>query len=410
MKKKYIYIIILAFIMLGFILFFSIHKQSDIQILDNATIKISNQLTQTIQTDLKKKSEIIQPILQHDAMNGMRKDISIPALSKDGVKAIYEKLIDENSCIIDEQGYYDLQGRDQFLSFWNAYQAKKDTSLTHYTIAATGGIRRDDFIFQDEVLYLISTSLHYDDGKAVISDTNGWKIEKAEYDAYGYFSYKKVVLEKPFDLGDITNGYFRVDAMDETLRTYTNSYIAPIEYDCNNLFVEDWDENSMDKLCFNDLVEYLYPIEHQEMIPEKYMKESGQQYISYIDADVFEEIVHRYFKIDDSLLQSNNYYCKAQHAYPYAELYCIASHSATPKLQAEVVEATQDHNILTLTIHAIGYEKGYPLAFTHIMKIELRDDDTYCYLSNHIVADDHNQIPKYIPGISNKSQKESGCV
>ena len=141
MKKKYICIIILAFIMLGFILFFSIHKQSDIQILDNAAIKISNQLTQTIQTDLKKKSKIIQPILQHDAM-----------------------------------------------------------------------------------------------------------------------------------------------------------------------------------------------------------------------------------------------------------------------------KATQDHNILTLTVHAIGYEKGYPLAFTHIMKIELHDDGTYRYLSNHIVADDHNQIPKYIPGISNKSQKESGCV
>ena len=44
-------------------------------------------------------------------------------------------------------------------------------------------------------------------------------------------------MEKPFDLGDITNGYFRVDPMDETLRTYTNTYITPIEYDCNNLFV-----------------------------------------------------------------------------------------------------------------------------------------------------------------------------
>ncbi|RGB68145.1 MULTISPECIES: DUF6070 family protein [unclassified Amedibacterium] len=410
MKKKYIGIVILALILLGFILFFSSHKPSDIHLLDDNSIDISDSLKQTLQTDLKKKSESLQPIIQKDAMNGTRKNISTPALSKAGVKAIYEKLLDENSCVNDEQGYYDLQGRDHFLSFWKDYQAKKDTKLTHYTISSTGGIRRDDFIYQHDVLYLISTSLYYDNGKAIISDTNGWKIEKADYDTYGYFSYKKIVLEKPFDLGDITNGYFRVDPMDETLRTYTNTYITPIEYDCNNLFVMDWDENSVDKLCFNDLVEYLYPIEHQQAIPEKYMKDSGQQYISYIDANVFEDLVHQYFDIDTSILRSQNYYCETQHAYPYAELYCIASHVATPRLRPEVVKAQKEKNILTLTIHATGYEKGYPVAYTHIVKIELLDDGSYHYISNHIEPDDNNQIPKYAPGITNKSQKEGGCL
>lgn len=409
MKKKYIGIMILAIILLGFILYFSSHKSSDIDILEDDSIHISDSLKQTLQTDLKKKSESLQPILQQDAMDGTRKNISIPALSKVGVKAIYDKLVDENSCVHDEQGYYDLQGRDHFLSFWKDYQAKKDTKLTHYTISSTGGIRRDDFIYQQDVLYLISTSLYYDNGQAIISDTNGWKIEKADYDAYGYFSYKKIVLEKPFDLGDITNGYFRVDPMDETLRHDTNTYIAPIEYDCNNLFVMDWDEDSVDKLCFNDLVEYLYPIEHQQAIPEKYMKDSGQQYISYIDANVFENLVHQYFDIDTSLLRSQNYYCEKQHAYPYAELYCIASHVATPKLHPEVVEAKKEKNILTLTIHATGYEKGYPIAFTHIVKIKLLDDGSYHYISNHIVPNENNQLPKYTPGITKKSQKEGSC-
>lgn len=409
MKKKYIGIMILAIILLGFILYFSSHKSSDIDILEDDSIHISDSLKQTLQTDLKKKSESLQPIIQQDAMDGTRKNISIPALSKAGVKTIYDKLVDENSCVNDEQGYYDLQGRDHFLSFWKDYQAKKDTKLTHYTISSTGGIRRDDFIYQQDVLYLISTSLYYDNGQAIISDTNGWKIEKADYDTYGYFSYKKIVLEKPFDLGDITNGYFRVDPMDETLRNDTNTYIAPIEYDCNNLFVMDWDEDSVDKLCFNDLVEYLYPIEHQQAIPEKYMKDSGQQYISYIDANVFEDLVHQYFDIDTSLLRSQNYYCEKQHAYPYAELYCIASHVATPKLHPEVVEAKKEKNILTLTIHATGYEKGYPIAFTHIVKIKLLNDGTYHYISNHIVPNENNQLPKYTPGITKKSQKEGSC-
>lgn len=165
MKKKYIGILILAIILLGFILFFSSHESSDINVLDDDSIYISDSLKQTLQTDLNKKNEVLHPIVQQDAMNGTRKNISIPVLSKEGVKAIYEKLLDENSCVNDEQGYYDLQGRDHFLSFWKDYQAKKNTKLTHYTISSTGGIRRDDFIYQHDILYLISTSLYYDDGK-----------------------------------------------------------------------------------------------------------------------------------------------------------------------------------------------------------------------------------------------------
>lgn len=107
MKKKYIGIMILAIILLGFILYFSSHKSSDIDILEDDSIHISDSLKQTLQTDLKKKSESLQPIIQQDAMDGTRKNISIPALSKAGVKTIYDKLVDENSCVHDEQGYYD---------------------------------------------------------------------------------------------------------------------------------------------------------------------------------------------------------------------------------------------------------------------------------------------------------------
>ena len=37
-------------------------------------------------------------------------------------------------------------------------------------------------------------------------------------------------------------------------------------------------------------------------------------------------------------------------------------------------------------------------------------DGSYHYISNHIVPDNNNQIPKYTPGITNKSQKEGGCL
>ena len=73
------------------------------------------------------------------------------------------------------------------------------------------------------------------------------------------------------------------------------------------------------------------------------------------------------------------------------------------------MEANKEKNILTLKVHATGYEKGYPIAFTHIVKIALLDDDTYHYISNQIIPDDHHKLPKYVAGISDKSQKKGGC-
>lgn len=405
MKKSRLKIII-CFLTVGvFIscyLFYVLDKTKDINILENESIQISNKLKQNYKDDLIYKNEIIQSIMKKTNSN---------SLSKDDILAIYKQFDDKNICISDSQSNYNLYGKENFLDFWRNYQSKKNAQLTHYTISITGELNRDDFIYQNKTLFLMTTRLYYDNQKAIITDTDSWIIEKAEYDSYGYFSYKKKILEKNFDLSNITYDYFRVVPMDDKLRAYTKTYIEPIEYDCNNLFVMDWNEQNIDKISFNDLVEYLFALNYKEEIFQSRLRVSEEPYISYIDADFFEDLIHHFFEIDQSLLRQNNYYCSQEHAYPYSELYCIASHTEPPKLRPEVVKAEQKENILELTVHAMGYEKGFPLAFTHIVSIRLLDNGTFHYLSNKIIPNDENQIPKYSPGINNKSPilNKSGC-
>lgn len=43
----------------------------------------------------------------------------------------------------------------------------------------------------------------------------------------------------------------------------------------------------------------------------------------------------------------------------------------------------------------MGYEDGYSLSFTHIIKILKKDDGSFYYLSNTIQESPHNQIPDY---------------
>lgn len=185
MKKSRLKIII-CFLTVGvFIscyLFYVLDKTKDINILENESIQISNKLKQNYKDDLIYKNEIIQSIMKKTNSN---------SLSKDDILAIYKQFDDKNICISDSQSNYNLYGNENFLDFWRNYQSKKNAQLTHYTISITGELNRDDFIYQNKTLFLMTTRLDYDNQKAIITDTDSWIIEKAEYDSYGYFSYKK---------------------------------------------------------------------------------------------------------------------------------------------------------------------------------------------------------------------------
>lgn len=190
MKKSRLKIII-CFLTVGvFIscyLFYVLDKTKDINILENESIQISNKLKQNYKDDLIYKNEIIQSIMKKTNSN---------SLSKDDILAIYKQFDDKNICISDSQSNYNLYGKENFLDFWRNYQSKKNAQLTHYTISITGELNRDDFIYQNKTLFLMTTRLYYDNQKAIITDTDSWIIEKAEYDSYGYFSYKKRFWKK----------------------------------------------------------------------------------------------------------------------------------------------------------------------------------------------------------------------
>lgn len=60
--------------------------------------------------------------------------------------------------------------------------------------------------------------------------------------------------------GGIEYDYIRIEPLGEINREYTQKYIGTIDYQCTNLFIEDWNEETINIIYFNDLLEYLYEL------------------------------------------------------------------------------------------------------------------------------------------------------
>ena len=90
--------------------------------------------------------------------------------------------------------------------------------------------------------------------------------------------------------------FVRILPLDETCRELGNAYILPVSYFCNNLFLTDWDEGSMDQIEFNDLYDFLYAMKYGESLDE-------EQVQGGIPKEEFESVVQTYFDISAADLE-----------------------------------------------------------------------------------------------------------
>ncbi|MFV0395506.1 MAG: DUF6070 family protein [Coprobacillaceae bacterium] len=296
----------------------------------------------------------------------------------------------------DEQGYFNLQNSEVFQKFWEDYQTGIDCSFVCYTITQTGNLDRVDFTMKDGIGTILYNFLCIDNDAITLGEPYQREIKDLSYDSYGYFSYMLVLTdEEALYTGGKRYGYLKIDSVDENLLMYQQKYIEPFEYDCNNFLTIDWDSNSLDKINFNDLIEYIYQLKHDAPFYTEDLESASIPLTKKISASFFENLIKEYFQVETKTLRKDCLFDEATQTYPFYEAYCIASHWEVPKLIPKVVDAKKDGNILTLTIHAIGYEMGYPLGYTHELSILENDDGSFQYLKNEIMDSPDNQIPEH---------------
>lgn len=396
MKKK-ISIGIVIFLALSlFILYGRIQSNDRFSYVEeDGTLKIPKSESDAIIKELNEIKPFIETLHAKDPMNGFSNGSSISALSKDGVKEIYVQLSSLPVCVNDEQGYQNLQNKQIAEAYLDDLKKQTDSRFTCYTILKSGGLMRKDFISEKGEHYLIVSHLDFENDQLTAKISYGKTITDITYDEYGYVSYHIQLPKKIVEYAGLAYDGFRIDPLKEELREYNQKYIYPISYDCNNLFLTDWNQDSIEQLEFSDLLKYLYVLDTDEPFIGSNYPANKAQYIREIDAAFFEHLFMKYFNIDQKLLRKLTCFDDVTNTYSWLELTCGASHYIQPKLYPEVIDAEKNQDQLILTVRATGYEKGTPVVFTHKVTIQLYEDGSFRYIANKIIGSQDNQVQEY---------------
>lgn len=184
--------------------------------------------------------------------------------------------------------------------------------------------------------------------------------------------------------------FYRILPLDEQCRDIMEHYIVPVSYLSNNLFLEDWDESSLNKIEFNDLYDYLY-----EMATGNTLNE--ETYSGGIPKEEFETVIQQYFDIQTEEIEEYARYDAAKGTYPWSAVHAL---NRVQQFQPfpEVVRCEENtEGEIKAYVEAIYMEEGTDYAFGHVVTFHRMEDGRLIYAGNQVDRENARLIPGYRP-------------
>lgn len=170
----------------------------------------------------------------------------------------------------------------------------ENSKTTFYEINTSGNFIYNHLDFKKKKLYLTTATAYLDENDGIILQ----QMEKIRVYDWKYTKKGWLIWEKAKSKNQEMDMHvlYRVEPLSDMCRQMTNAYIIPVSYFCNNLFLTDWDEDSMDQLEFNDLYDFLYQMKYGKKLDEEAYKDG-------IPKAEFETVVQTYFDISTEQLE-----------------------------------------------------------------------------------------------------------
>lgn len=185
------------------------------------------------------------------------------------------------------------------------------------------------------------------------------------------------------------HSFFRVLPLDEKCRELGNQYILPVSCFGNNLFLMDWDADSMDQIEFNDLYEFLYEIKYGEKLNEENVQNG-------IPKEQFEDVICAFFDISTGDLEVYARYDAETGLYPWEP---VGPRNRVSQFLPfpEVVKCVENADgTWTLYVEGIMVIEGDDCTFKHTVTMKERDGG-WIYMGNDVNEEGSDSIPAYKP-------------
>lgn len=359
------------------------YKLQTIDISEKEQRKIEKRLTNVIEKCCNIYNEQTESI---DTGSDESENLASTEISEETVHQMVDIVAEEGTAVTCGEYDYNMQNYEPVAAAVQKAQKGKESETTFYEINTSGNFIYNHLQFKKKKLYLTTATAYLDENQEItLQELEKIKVYDWKYTKRGWLIWEKAKSKnQEMDMHVL----YRVEPLSDMCRQMTNEYVTPISYFCNNLFLTDWDEQSMDKLEFNDLYDFLYLMKYGQRLDEEAYKEG-------IPKTEFEEVVRTYFDISTEQLEQYARYDTEKGVYPWE---AIGPWNRVQQFQPfpEVVDAKDNGDgTWTFSVDAVFKEAGKDCSFRHEVRMRQKSDGGWIYCGNHINREGTYRIPQY---------------
>lgn len=349
----------------------------------------SNVDTQT-SFDEEKSSQIIAISLE-----AMKEQASNPSETKlEKVKQVMQRLEEQGYAAVDSKNQINMVCADQAIDFCQAVEEKHQDDFMLTVISDTLKWTIYDFHCEDGTVTVARNIYQFEDGNMQLEDSAIYTASDWKYTAEGYIMFSGSWYSEAyylFTLSDMQERVaLRVLPLDEKYRALNETYMMPISYVKNNMFLMDWSEDDFSALDFYDLFDIFYRQIYGKEVPYGPSDNLGMGTVYQIPKEEFEHTIMTYLNIDSQTLQQKTLYRVDTKTYEYRPRgFYEAEYPEHP--YPEVVDYTENADgTITLLVNVVFPYEGLSKVFSHEVVVRPLENGGVQYVSNHVIPSEDN--------------------
>lgn len=325
-------------------------------------------------------------------------------ISADTVASMLSAVGGAGYSVTDSIGDFNMQACEAMHDFGQRISLSQDNiSGTYFIVYPDGHLSGFMLSRESGIWHLYSASAAWnDDGSYRIYSEGRYAVGEVRYTDKGWLIYSRDTSDYSEDRKVQADNWVMVRVLpyDAEKRDLCRRYVEPVGYLENNLFVTDWDERNMGPIDFNSLYAYVFALYNgTDMLSSynvrKYYKAVQGTKLYLVPADIFENNTTVYFNIDRAALKNISDYNASLDGYFFVG-YNRDYYNVPPKTPSpEVVSCTYNSDgTITMVVDAVNTWYGTDRAFRHELTVRPSDGPGFRYVSNHLIPDENNIIPK----------------
>lgn len=321
-------------------------------------------------------------------------DLDTSATDLEKAAQVMRAMEKQGYAAVDSENQIDMVCAEQAIEFCQAVEKKQEDNFMLTVISDNFMVTIYDFYCADGNVSVARNIYQYEDGDMKLSDSAVYDAVDWKYTEDGYIMFSGSWYAEDYYLFTLSNMQekvaLRVLPLNEKCRVLNETYIMPIGYVKNNMFLVDWNEDDFSTLDFYDLFDIFYPLVYGKEVPYEPSDNLGVGAVYQIPKEEFESVIMAYMKIDSDTLRQKTMYHEDTKTYEYRPRgFYEAEYPEHP--YPEVVDYDENADgTVSLFVNVVFPYEGLSKVFSHEVVVRPLENGGIQYVSNRVIQSEDN--------------------